>query len=54
VALAGPLLAALTHAEERRLLTTMSSAANLAQHSVNAIFQDHAGYVWIATRALNL
>ena len=51
VALAGLVIAALTHAEERRYyFDNHDSAANLAQHSVNAIFQDHAGYIWIATQ----
>jgi diguanylate cyclase (GGDEF)-like protein/PAS domain S-box-containing protein len=42
---------ALPHAEERRyFFDGHDSAARLAQHSVNAIFQDHAGYMWIATQ----
>ena len=42
---------ALLHGEERRYyFDGHDSAARLAQHSVNAIFQDHAGYMWIATQ----
>src|SRR5262249_15613863 len=44
-------IALAAHAGERRYyFDGHDSAANLAQHTVNAIFQDHAGYVWIATR----
>ena len=36
--------------EERRYyFDPHDSATKLAQHTVNAIFQDHAGYMWIAT-----
>jgi len=38
------------HADERRYyFDAHDSATRLAQHTVNAIFQDRAGYVWIAT-----
>ena len=50
-ALAALTLAALAQADERRYyFDSHDSAANLAQHSVNALFQDHAGYMWIATQ----
>jgi len=39
------------HADERRYyFDSHDSSAGLAQHSVNAILQDHAGYIWIATQ----
>jgi len=39
-----------THGDERRYyFDAHDSATNLAQHTVNAIFQDRAGYIWIAT-----
>ena len=38
------------HGEERRYyFDAHDSATQLAQRTVNAIFQDHAGYMWIAT-----
>ena len=50
-ALAVLMLAALAQAGERRYyFDSHDSTANLAQHSVNAMFQDHAGYMWIATQ----
>jgi len=45
------LLTASAQAGERRYyFDNHDSAANLAQHTVNALFQDHAGYMWIATQ----
>jgi len=40
-----------SHATERRYyFDAIDSEQGLAQHTVNAFLQDHAGYVWIATQ----
>ena len=49
--LGGLLLSAAATADERRYyFDTAGSELGLAQHTVNAFFQDHDGFIWIATQ----